>query len=391
MDNVWKTLGTIVEPFRVFGTQHPSIDLWLTEWASWEDPAVADRKAGWIDQARELFKTPAYAQFAGVLYFNSSANNPNFDDCIWRVTTSASALASFRAMANDPFYLGDAFPSAPDTLAPTVPGPPTVRSDTPGQATVEWQASSDDQATSLTYRVFRDQGATPVGSVTSSSTGLVAFTDVGVPPGTHTYSVSASDGQNESARGPDSDPVIVEAPTAIFSDAFAGGFVGWSGSTGLIVDATRGGVAPPSARAQTTSAPAWAFRQLSVGLGSACVSMNVSVASIGSPYVALLRLRTAANGNIVRVFLNSAGLLWIKSDVSGQQVSSGTAAGTGWHNIELCGGSGVWSLYRDGAPIVTGWAANTGSAPVGRIEIGDTLARTFTINFDDVVVDQAPG
>jgi arylsulfatase A-like enzyme len=35
---------------------------------------------------------------------------------------------------------------------------------------------------------------------------------------------------------------------------------------------------------------------------------------------------------------------------------------------------------------VTDWSVNTGTVPVGRIEIGDTLRRTFTVSFDDVVV-----
>ena len=70
------------------------------------------------------------------------------------------------------------------------------------------------------------------------------------------------------------------------------------------------------------------------------------------------------------------------------------ALGAGWHSIELCGTvgtSGTWDLYRDGAKIVDAWATDTGTAPVGRVEIGDTAAGTFTVNFDDVVVDQAPG
>jgi hypothetical protein len=122
--------------------------------------------------------------------------------------------------------------------------------------------------------------------------------------------------------------------------------------------------------------------------------MNVNVVSRGSSFTALMRLRTAANGNIVRVFMNNAGVLWIKSDVSGAQRSSATNVGTGWHQIELCGtvgAAGTWSLYRDGIQIVNAWAANTGTTPVGRIEIGDTLARTFTMNVDDVVVDRSPG
>ena len=47
-------------------------------------------------------------------------------------------------------------------------------------------------------------------------------------------------------------------------------------------------------------------------------------------------------------------------------------------------------LYRDGTRITT-FAANTGTVPVGRFEVGDTAAKTWTINFDDVVVDQVAG
>ena len=279
----------------------------------------------------------------------------------------------------------------PTDAPPTAPGKPAASSDAPGQVTLNWQAATDDHATTLLYRLYRDQGTTPVGTTSSSSTGIVSFTDTNVPAGTHTYAVSASDGSNEGPRSADSDDVSVAGSTSVFADDFSAGFTNWSGSTAMSLDPSQGGIASPSARAQTTSAPAWAFRTLTTALTTGCISMNVNVGSIGSPYVALLRLRTAANGNIVRVFMNGTGLLWIKSDVSGQQISSSTVIGTGWHNVELCGGSGTWHLYRDGTPIVGTWTANTGSAPIGRIEIGDTLARTFTINYDDVVVDQAPG
>jgi hypothetical protein len=32
------------------------------------------------------------------------------------------------------------------------------------------------------------------------------------------------------------------------------------------------------------------------------------------------------------------------------------------------------------------WTANLGTVPIGRIQIGDTTLRTWTANFDDVVV-----
>ena len=180
------------------------------------------------------------------------------------------------------------------------------------------------------------------------------------------------------------------AASTLFSDDFASGtFASWSGSTNLTIDPTRGRTAAPSARAQVTSSPAWAYKTLGTTLSTGCMSVGVNVTSRGSTYVTLLRLGTAANGKVARVFVNSAGVLWIKSDVSGLQVSSSTPIGTGWHQIELCGtvgATGTWNLYRDGVRIVTNWSGNTGTTPIGRVEIGDVSAKTFTANFDDVVV-----
>jgi hypothetical protein len=118
-DNAWKTLAQIIEPFREFGELHPNKPLWLAEWASWEDPAVSGHKSEWIDEASVLFAEPQYSQFAGVNYFNAQATNEDFPNCNWRVDTSPSSLASFAAMANDPFWSGEAFgDGSPDPVAP---------------------------------------------------------------------------------------------------------------------------------------------------------------------------------------------------------------------------------------------------------------------------------
>jgi hypothetical protein len=384
INNQWRSLSWIAGWMRDFGAAHPDKGLFLTEFASHEDTSTPGRKASWINDVQQLFKQPGWEQFQGILYYHQS-HKPT---CLFWLDSSTTSMAAITALANDPFFgryeVGSDVP-------PTAPGKPAASSDAPGQVTLNWQAATDDHAITLLYRIYRDQGTTPVGTTSSSSTGIVSFTDTNVPAGTHTYAVSASDGSNEGPRSADSDDVSVAGSTSVFADDFSAGFTNWSGSTAMSLDPSQGGIASPSARAQTTSAPAWAFRTLTTALATGCISMNVNVGSIGSPYVALLRLRTAANGNIVRVYVNGTGLLWIKSDVSGEQISSSTVIGTGWHNVELCGGSGTWHLYRDGTPIVGTWTANTGSAPIGRIEIGDTLARTFTINYDDVVVDQAPG
>ena len=127
-------------------------------------------------------------------------------------------------------------------------------------------------------------------------------------------------------------------------------------------------------------------------MANACISMGINATNLDpNRPVAVAQLQTAAGGGVARVFANPAGTLFVKSDVSGAQASTGVALGAGWHTIELCatvGGAGTLDLYRDGIRIVNAFAANTGSTPIGRIVIGDTAAKTFTVNIDDVVVDQ---
>ena len=187
----------------------------------------------------------------------------------------------------------------------------------------------------------------------------------------------------------------VTAGSAIFSDDFSSGnFSKWTGVTNLTIDNSKGGVAPPSALAQPSAQTAFAFKNLAATYPSICMSANVNAAALDPSSTTLLRLRTAANGPIAKVFANANGILYVRSDASNTQIFSGVALGSGWHTIELCGTvgtSGTWDLYRDGVKIVNAWTANTGTTPVGRVDIGNAQAFTATINFDDIVVDQTPG
>jgi hypothetical protein len=54
-------------------------------------------KAAWITAAREAIKTD-FPQLKAIVYFSA---NKDYD---WRLTTSESALAAFRQMANDPWF-----------------------------------------------------------------------------------------------------------------------------------------------------------------------------------------------------------------------------------------------------------------------------------------------
>lgn len=110
----WKTLAEDIEGFRKFGLLHPAKGMWLPEWASAPDPASASRRPTWVDQARELFKQPAYAQFRGISYFNSFRPGT---PCNWVLTQDASVIR-WATMGNDPFYSGVAGPDEPPPPPP---------------------------------------------------------------------------------------------------------------------------------------------------------------------------------------------------------------------------------------------------------------------------------
>jgi hypothetical protein len=288
---------------------------------------------------------------------------------------------------------------APDTTAPSVPGIPLGTSHTNDSIDLTWTASTDDRSTSLTYRIYQDGGTSPIGQVVSDSTGTVSYTDTGLASGSvHTYSVDAVDGAgNPSAKSQESISITVLTGTPpIFTDSFnTGDFSAWTGNTRLTIDGSQGGTAAPSARQNTTSQSAFAYRTLPGGpYTTICASTAVRVTSQGSAGVDLFRLRTAGNGAIVKAFLTTAGRLSIRSDFAATQKVSSVSMPAGWHMVELCGQvatSGTWDLTLDGSPVITAWSANTGTVGVGRIQIGNSSKKTTTINWDDVVVDQTPG
>ena len=277
-----------------------------------------------------------------------------------------------------------------DTTAPTAPGKPTGSSPGTGTITINW-AASQDASPPITYRVYRDTDlVNPITTTTSTS-----FTDTNLASGSqHTYTVDAIDKFNNGPTvGPTSDPITVTS--SIFADDFSsGGFSNWTTATRMTIDAGSGGVAPPSAMAQTSAQTGFAFKNLATTYSSMCMSANVNVAARDAASTTLFRFRTAANGALAKVFINANGILYVRSDAANTQFFSGIALGNGWHNIEVCGTvgtSGTWDLYRDGTKIVNAWTANTGTTPIGRVEIGNAQAVTATLNFDDVVVDQAAG
>ncbi|MFD9543105.1 DNRLRE domain-containing protein [Streptomyces sp. NPDC060022] len=94
------------------------------------------------------------------------------------------------------------FANTPDTGAPAAPAV-SVSAPRAGEVKVRWRSSLDLDDSLLTYRVYRDGGATPVHTATGSSLFYsrpqLTFTDTNVVAGrTYSYRITASDGTNTS-------------------------------------------------------------------------------------------------------------------------------------------------------------------------------------------------
>ncbi len=274
-----------------------------------------------------------------------------------------------------------------DGTPPTTPGKPAGEVVGPTSVRLSWPGSVDSVSTVLTYRIYRDGEL--VGSVVTSEQ-VPVFIDTGAEPGSApVYAVDAVDSAgNVSARSDPSEPIALPAlPPPIFADDFSAGLGAWDTVTRVTVDDSTGGLSPPSAAASVEGLSAFATRSLGSSYPGLCVAVSVRETVFGGNV--LIRLRTASGGPIARLGLDGAGYLRIRSDVSGEVSPRAGLLGAGWHRLELCGEVGpasAWTLRRDGAALLTGWVADTGGAGIGRVQIGDTAAKTWSANFDDVVV-----
>ena len=114
--------------------------------------------------------------------------------------------------------------------------------------------------------------------------------------------------------------------------------------------------------------------------------------SQGANSVSLMRLRTASNGAIASAFLASTGKLAYRNDTAGTSTTSTQTVSAGlWHEVQMHvlvnGASSSVQVWLDGIKVVD-QTDSLGTAPIGRLELGDpAAARTFDVAFDNVVAD----
>ena len=106
---------------------------------------------------------------------------------------------------NNQLQQGIARFSPGSSSTPLTPSAPVVQATDAGTATVTWRATEDYDSGTLTYRLFRGNGSTPIYTTTAESwpwtRPMMRFDDTGLAPGsTAPYTLTVSDGAHTSAR-----------------------------------------------------------------------------------------------------------------------------------------------------------------------------------------------
>ncbi len=108
------------------------------------------------------------------------------------------------------------FEPAPDVTGPTRPGQPVAVSTTAGVVNLTFTGSYDNDDGTITYRIYRDSGTSPIAKITDVSwpwaIPVLHYRDAGLTPGSsHTYWVAATDGAKGSQKSATSAPVTVSS------------------------------------------------------------------------------------------------------------------------------------------------------------------------------------
>ncbi|MGW0084547.1 LamG-like jellyroll fold domain-containing protein [Streptomyces sp. NPDC003393] len=317
------------------------------------------------------------------------------------------------------------FASGPDTGAPTVPQV-QAESTEPGKVAVHWRSSFDTDDSSLTYRVYKDNGTTPVHQVTASSLPWsrpqLTWTDTDVAPGeTHSYRVTASDGPNTSAKSADQSVRVASA-----ADAYAATVRGDGASLYWRFNEASGAYAADSSSGDDSGVH-WNAPTQAVAGGAAGSGRSIAYTGSQSEWTYSDRLRSAPStfslelwfrttsttggkligfGNKVQlvssrydrhVYMTDSGRLvfGVRADTARTITTVHSYNDGKWHHVVATQGSNGLKLYVDGSlrasnPHTTGNQPSTGYWRVG----GDNLdgwankptSRFYTGQLDEVAV-----
>jgi hypothetical protein len=170
----------------------------------------------------------------------------------------------------------------------------------------------------------------------------------------------------------------------------------WTSSGGLTVQSALAHSGRYAAQGNTTNGGTYAKKTLSTTYTDGYARIYFNLISYSSQ-VNLLRFRTAADGSLAYLYVNTAGKLGFQNDVSPGSSFVSTAsvsAGSGWHSLEfhakINGVASQTDVWLDGAPVGSlSLTLDLGTTPIGKVQIGEvnTAGRVYNVVFDDVGFD----
>ena len=286
----------------------------------------------------------------------------------------------------------------------TTPTPPTSLAATPRSASsvsLSWGASLDAVGVS-TYTITRiGPGGATTQIAVLAGTAPTTVVDQGLVAGAaYTYAVTARDDVGNAAT-----TAVTTALPLFFDDLesglFSGGANAWTAPTaGLTTEQALVHQGLWAAEETSTGSPTWSSVQLPSTYRAVHVSAWVFVRS-RSTSAGFLKLRSATGAYQAHLYVNSAGYLSVRNDAgSVTHVSTAPVTNGAWHHVEMRidtnpGGPITITAGLDGTPVTfttpVGASETLGTAPIGRLTLGDDVAgRTYDVAIDDVTIDAAP-
>ena len=305
---------------------------------------------------------------------------------------------------------------------------PNVLSPAPGQARVSWKATWDKDNENLTYRLFRNNGATPIYTVTTASTFYnmpnMGYLDTGIAPGTSMqYRLSITDPTGNvtnigrsaavllsgSTYGPYAQDVLSDSAASYWRLGEAAGtqatdYAGYNDLT-LGTTVTRGAAGAITGDSNAASS----FGGSATGFGSSGTRTPApdtystelwfkTTTILGGKLIGYgsANTGTSANNYDRQVYLDNAGhLLFGVNTTTSTILSSATYNDGLWHHVIATLSPAGMVLYADGRVIGRNASVTTGLPYTGYWRIGgDSLSgwknapasNFFAGSIDDVAV-----
>jgi fibronectin type 3 domain-containing protein len=312
------------------------------------------------------------------------------DTAVRSATSYTYRVSALDAAGNESGRSAPVTVSTPDAAPPAAPT--SVRAAAAGDTSVVVTWSADGTG-ATGYDVYRNGGATPVGSVDAAAR---SFTDTGLSADTtYTYTVKARGGAGTSTAS-----APASARTWVFGDGFeTGDFSRWSHWTGIVTSRTQkssgsyGAVASAGKRAR----PAFATRALPSTYRDLTYRVRFMVPRKAAATTEFMRLRTASGANILALSYGRNGALGYHNDVRHTSRTSRLVIRRQvWQQatvrVQIRGARSRVSVWLNGHVVrALTRADNLGRRPVGQVVVGETTPRRgFRFAVDDVQVTRRP-